>query len=105
MGVVVVVVAIHHIMASNKKRLVTDPVEARVELINGNFDLPKESVDAMRTVRSVISEAAKKLRVAVEAAPKHDKGRLIAALDSLQHAKDTACVSLILPFASKDDDD
>lgn len=88
--------------AAPKKRVrITDPVEARVELINGMFPLPQASKEAMGDVRNAIEVAARAIARSVQANP-HDKGRLIHTLDLLQQAKDTACVALILPHAEKD---
>jgi len=72
-------------------------------LINGNFDLPAKNIAAMKQVREIVAECAQKLTEAVTEVSRHygvgyDTGRLIAALDLLQQVKDTACVSLILPF-------
>ena len=100
---------------SQRKRVrITDPVEARVELINGQFDLPPENVNAMKEVRAAISECAKRIKAAADQLPSagtardgrpslgYDVGRMIAAMDTLQHAKDIACVSFILPYADKE---
>jgi len=84
---------------ATNKRKVTDAVEARVEMINGMFDLPDATREAMKHVRAATETAARAVRAAVEAAPAHDKGRLIAALDALQAAKNVACDALILPHA------
>ena len=84
-----------------RKRKITDPIEARVELINGKFTIPETTTNAMNEVRTILSEAAKRLKTCVEKNP-HDKGRLIHTFDLLQNAKDTCCVSLLLPFAEAD---
>ena len=89
-----------------KKRRVPieGPVEQRVALVDGNFDLPPEALAAMREVRGIVAEAAARIATSVSKC-KHDKGRLIHTMDLLQNVKDTACVSLILPHASKEVDE
>lgn len=89
--------------AAKKRLLIADPVTARVALINGQFDLPAENVQAMRDIRAAVEECAKKIQAAVEkTAKKNDRGRLIHAIDLLQQVKDTACVSVILPYAEEE---
>ena len=83
------------------KRPITDPVAQRVAMINGTFDLPQETVAAMREIRAALDECARKVQKTVEAQPKYDKGRLIASIDQLQHTKNTLCDSLILPHAQE----
>lgn len=83
-------------MATKPEQTRTDPVSARVALINGNFDLPEESVQAMKNIRKAVSDAAEIIERESKRV-KHDVGRLIAAVDTLQQAKDVACVSVILP--------
>ena len=91
------------LVPASKKRPIADPVAARVALIDGQFDLPAENLQAMRDVRAAVAECAKKIQQAVEKkAKKNDKGRLIHAMDLLQQAKDTACVSCILPYAEEE---
>lgn len=86
-------------------------IDARLALINGNFPLPAETVQAMREIRVAISDAAASIDVSIRGKKrsadeavetparivKYDVGRLIAALDLLQQAKDVACAALILP--------
>ena len=91
-------------MASTKKRVKVDnPIEARVELVNGMFDLPPESKQAMNVVRQAAETYARALKAATEIpGVKYDTGRVIAALDGIQASKDVACVAFILPHASKE---
>ena len=84
-----------------KKQKRNPVVAARVKLINGQFKVPEFNANATK-IREAIQEAAEKVAAVVEGAEKHDVGRLIHALDLMQHAKDTACVSLMLPFAGTD---
>lgn len=85
-----------------KRVKVTNPVEARVELVNGMFDLPPEAKQAMNDVRAAAEVYARALLAVSKTAP-HDVGRLIAALDAVQHSKDMACVAYILPHATKEE--
>jgi hypothetical protein len=78
-----------------------DPLEARVEMINGRFDLPKETLEAMDQIRKATETASREIHRAATLVPKYDKGRLIATMDLLQQAKNTACDALILPHAVK----
>jgi hypothetical protein len=104
----------------NFKRIkITDPIDARVEMINGNYALTPKLTDAegkttksgtldtMSEIRAVLSEAARDVRNIIQAAehdgqPKADTGRVIAGLDALQAAKNIFCDALILPHAHKD---
>jgi hypothetical protein len=88
---------------SSKRVRIADPVEARVELVNGMFDLPQEAKTAMGAVRLAAEQYARAIKAAADAAGKqnYDTGRLIAALDAVQASKDIACVAFILPHASK----
>lgn len=74
-------------------------VAARVKMVNGHFDLPAQTLTSMGEIRGVVAEAAEKMAASVECNDKYDVGRLIAALDHLQQAKNIACDSLILPHA------
>ena len=86
------------------------PLEARVELINGLFDLPSESSEAMKQIRAIVATCAQDLKVVFDSLtkskeagsppPGYDMGRAIAAIDLLQQVKDVACVSILLPHAS-----
>ena len=93
-----------------------DPIDARVALINGQFDLPAETVLAMSRIREILATAASEIDTAVRGVKRpaasdeelavkperrggvaFDHGRLQHTMDLLQEAKDTACVSVILP--------
>lgn len=90
--------------ASREKRArvpITDPVEKRVEMINGMFDLPAETLLTMREIRSASDEFARRIQAAVSKVP-HDTGRVIATIDLIQQLKNTACDAVILPHASKE---
>jgi hypothetical protein len=88
---------------SSSDNKVSTAIRDRVLLVNGKFSLPSENVKAMETIRIIFSEAAEKFAALLESTGvKYDTGRAIHALDTLQAAKDTACVSVILPFASTD---
>jgi hypothetical protein len=82
---------------------VPQAIRDRVLLVNGKFSLPDANAKATEAIRTIFSEAAEKFAALLEQTEvKYDTGRAIHALDTLQAAKDTACVSVILPFASTD---
>jgi hypothetical protein len=101
-------------MEEKKRIRVTDPVEARMLLINGDFHLPDENKAGMKEIGKALEDAAVRIHAVAKKLPcagvskdgkplpGYDTGRLIAALDTIQHAKDIACVSFILPYAEKD---
>ena len=70
---------------------------ARLAMINGHFNLPKETIDAMATVRAAIAEAAETCLAAMNQVDKWDAERVTAFIDYLQMAKNIACDALILP--------
>lgn len=74
-------------------------INARVELINGQFNIPDDAVEYVKLVREAISEAARKIR---DGLPKtFDVGRIVAGMDKLQEARDTLCAASILPHAHR----
>lgn len=82
------------------KRPITDIIEARAEMINGNFTIEDPNLGgAMKEIRSAIGDAAKRIRLASLTAKKCDKSALKDAMKLLQQAKNAACDSLILPNA------
>lgn len=85
--------------------LVTDPVERRVEMVNGWFELPDATKRAMNDVRAASEAYARALHALFRAhAPHVDVGRSVAAIDSIQHTKNVACDAFILPHATKEVD-
>ncbi|CAH6420041.1 Hypothetical protein UVM_LOCUS32 [uncultured virus] len=92
--------------AKKKTNLVaiTDPTEAKVAMINGRFELPKETLIAMDQIRAAAAEFADKL-VKITAGVKKDGGRFAASIQKLQSLKNVACDSVILPHASKEVED
>ena len=83
------------------KTPVQDPVEKRIEMINGYFDLPTETVQAMKDVRAASETYARALGEIFKRGHALDTGRAIAAIDHIQLTKNVACDALILPHASK----
>lgn len=79
-----------------------DPVEARVLLLENNVTFSYEFGNSMELICSALGTAAKEIKRVVESAPQHDKGRLIAALDALQQARNNARDSLLLPQVQKE---
>jgi hypothetical protein len=75
-----------------------DPIDKRVEMINGHFDLPPETVEAMKEIR-VAAELCARTMQGIFKKHKADTGRAIATIDQLQAVKNTACDALILPHA------
>ncbi len=95
-------------MSENKKQRVaiTNPVEKRVAMVNGMFNLPDDTLQAMRDIRTASDAYARALhevfsREGVEA----DTGRSIATMDAIQASKNMACDAVILPHASKEVDE
>ncbi len=86
----------------SKRVPIVDPIEARVAMTNGWFELSDETKKDMSTIREASEQYAKTLEAVFKRA-KHDKGRAIASIDAIQLAKNIACDALILPFASKDE--
>jgi hypothetical protein len=86
--------------SSSKPNVVTRSaaVQARLDMTNGNFNLPDETLAAMKEIRAACSEAQAKVVESVEKV-KFDTGRLIHTLDLLQQVKNCACDSVILPHA------
>lgn len=96
-----------------KKRCITDPVHARVVMIDGNFTLPAEHREAMSKVRAIIARAAQDIEATFQPfrkprdAPPNvrdrcDIGYLLNGLRELQNSKDTLCQSLIIVHAEED---
>jgi hypothetical protein len=80
-----------------------DPVDARVELVLGEFELPAETKIAINAVCHAADAYARALTtVAKIDGVKIDKGRLIAALDAVLHSKEIACAALKLPHATRE---
>ena len=73
------------------------PVFARTAMIDGYFNLPEPTIDAMKEIRAAFAECAKKVQHVTLGAGAFDIGRLIACIDLIQQAKNVACDSLILP--------
>ena len=69
-------------------------IDVRVDMVNGNFELNKESKAFMNFAREECAALAKKLGDARP--PTADVGRFIAALDHLQILKNLLCDSVII---------
>lgn len=69
-------------------------------MINGHFNLPKDTVVAMGAVREAVSECMFKIYMATVATGtvKYDSGAMIHVSQLLQQAKNRACDALILPY-------
>ena len=82
-----------------KRTRADDTIDARVAVIDGQFDLPEGTRERFTVIRGAIKTAAETVANVIRETGEgnYDVGRLIAALDALQNAKDMACVSLILP--------
>jgi hypothetical protein len=78
-------------------------LEPRVMMIDGRFDLPEETVNAMNDIRVSVERCAHYLYEVVfcDPAVKLDMGRAIAAIDLLQQVKNVACDAVILPHHHK----
>lgn len=75
-------------------------MDARVALVNGNFDLPEDTRRAMHNIRECVAACATQL-AEIARTTTFDTGRMIAALDGLQAVKNTACDAVLLPHAPK----
>ena len=80
---------------------ITDPVEKRVAMINGRFDLPDNTLTVMNNIRIECDSLARNLAIEVKSV-EHDTGRLVATIDLLQQLKHVACDAVILPHATKE---
>lgn len=89
-------------MSSNNTRI---PIALRTRsaMINGNFSLPDGTKKVMNEIRTIFSTAAQSLVTTLEENPdvQFDVGRMIAAVDEVQKAKNIACDSVILPHGPK----
>lgn len=77
-----------------------DEIAARVNLVNGNFSLPEETIAAMRKIRELIATCSQELAACTSSVP-YNEARLLAALDALQAVKNVACDAIILPHHDK----
>ncbi len=82
------------------KKSASPAVDQRLALLNNAFTLSAETERAMERVRVAVAICAKEIANIVGSLP-HDTGRLIAALDSLQAAKNLAEHSLLLQRVPK----
>jgi hypothetical protein len=77
-----------------------DALEERVLLIDGQFTHP--NADRLKELRAVFAKCAQDVARICKGDPNVNVGRVIAAVDLLQQAKDTACCALLLPYAKTD---
>jgi hypothetical protein len=75
--------------------------EQRRAMINGRFELPPETVQAMARTREIFQKAADDYLEMVDQLEQRDEGRITAVLDQIQAAKNTACDAVILPFGPR----
>jgi len=111
-----------------KRIKITDPLEARVEMLDGSFELTPNEVEPdpkfpddrkkdkivksgtlhkMTRIRGVLSDAGRKIQAILQEPGAgvnlgYDTGRAIAGTDTMQIAKNIFCDALILPHAHKD---
>lgn len=83
--------------ANGADRKVVDALEARLLTIDGTFKHSNGA--AMALLRGIFARAGRDAVAILRSAGKFDYGRAIHMADLLQQAKDTACVSLLLPYA------
>jgi hypothetical protein len=76
-----------------------DPIATRVKVIATRLDLPDETREAMQEIRVAAEVFAQTLETVFKK-HKRDTGRAIAAIDTIQHAKNLACDALLLPHAT-----
>jgi len=82
-------------MSTETKRKVRDAEDDRLEVLRGVMP-DKGTIKAMRDLTEVLYEAGQKVKAIVRGSPGYNKGRMIAAIDAIQLARDTACNSLLL---------
>lgn len=80
-------------------------IDARVAMVNGNFNLPDETLQAMKRIREITASAASEIQKVMYSGVRYDTGRAIATLDFLQIVKNTGCDALILPHHDPKDRD
>lgn len=89
-----------------KKRKLNEQHVARVSLIEGSHkDLPKETQEIMKTLHTGAQNYAFHIKVSLESGSsdfKFDPGRVTAALDLIQQAKNVLDDALILPHTKND---
>jgi hypothetical protein len=79
-----------------------EAIDAKLDMINGRFDLPEETVEAMKLIRESLSEVANKVRDNLDQKGiKYDVGTMIRFVALIQDAKNLACDAIILPHAPK----
>lgn len=73
-----------------------DDVDERLAVLGGFPTLSPRAVGVIASIRTVYQDAGRKVSNLVQSIPGYNKGRLIASLDALQIAKDTAAVSVVM---------
>lgn len=88
-----------------KRRIpITDAIEKRVALVNGDFDLTPVTLEAMRDIREAAGAYARELdAIFHREGVTFDVGRVIATMDHVQQTKLLACDAVALPHASKEE--
>ena len=71
-------------------------LDARIEMIDGYFDLPKVNIDAMNAVRAVLKKAALEIKAIAATVPNADMGTLVRSVQLLQECKDVTCQAFII---------
>lgn len=84
-----------------------DPVDMRLKAMSTASLTLDDGTQALLTdIRSTVQRCAEEIATIVRSQgdDTYDVGRLIHAMDLLQHAKDVACVAIILPFCIGESD-
>lgn len=68
-------------------------------IINGQFALPAETIQAMNEIRVILADTAQMLIQATRPLAFRDEGQLLSVIYDLQALKDKACAALIRPYA------
>jgi hypothetical protein len=97
---------VHSLLFARKQTHMANPVRnpavaARVDLVKAGVPLPDATVEAVKRICAITGQAAEELTATIEGTKAYDIGRLIAALDQLQQAKNTACDAINLPHHLK----
>jgi hypothetical protein len=99
--------------ANKRQRIVTDPIWARVELVNGIIERNDEVQHASRRIGEILERASRDLQELFieEDSEKpgtfkdripHDKGRVLHGLDLIRQARNDLHDSLLLKIVTKE---
>lgn len=90
--------------SASKRVRVTDPVEARAELLKPSFKTPADAKNTREAIEAieVAAYAYARCVCAQQSKAEHDKGRIIASIDAIKNSRDTAIAAFELPHVTKE---